>query len=437
VETLPAGTRWGFHLEIDTFRGDEEAETIALLALNEWVLGHGWLGRSPARGMGWVRLEINRLVRLPRNREILEVWPDNRVAPEVAIDRALKLANGAQEWRWDDAVTAAHQLADGLTLKDPAWQRGDWHYATFQAAIQPGPRSATVDDKDARYGYDVLQVSGHPAEKLVDSNADRLDRPVSVGKADDWRGDEFKQPDAPFVTTIPQGMDGPQPFVPGSGLRGPLRHTASRLGRSAGHSVIDPNDTQDATAEHVRQKLKEECAPDNARVDDAVRPVLEKIDQLAGVFGLEELSSRLLVSDANLANNGDDGFRIARVEHHSEDEFAGGVFAEGKFDSNVLLRGQLAFSLVVEGPDLSALKREVNKLLPALSMAELGHVPIGAGKWRGAGWLPWQFGEIRVRRAGQLDGTIASTPPDDVRPIAAKIRSVFADGAQTTEEDAQ
>ena len=41
-------------------------------------------------------------------------------------------------------------------------------------------------------------------------------------------------------------------------------------------------------------------------------------------------------------------------------------------------------------------------LVPALELARLGHLPIGGGKWRGAGWIPWHIEKIELARAGPL-----------------------------------
>jgi len=93
----------------------------------------------------------------------------------------------------------------------------------------------------------VLQVGAHPSVALTSQQSDPLP-PLSVadkyrgerepsetgGSLEHWRvvNDEFKLPDAPFVTTLAATAKTERPYLPGGGLRGPLRQTASRLQRA-------------------------------------------------------------------------------------------------------------------------------------------------------------------------------------------------------------
>ncbi|MGM0488874.1 MAG: RAMP superfamily CRISPR-associated protein [Planctomycetota bacterium] len=403
-EFVPAGTRWCFVLEIDTHRGGEAAEAIAVLALAEWVRGYGWLGRGAARGTGWFNVDPSpiQVLRLDKTPDVVELWPDNRL---TSLQAMAKVRSKAECPSWEVALGNATEMANQRARdgKDPKWRRGDWHYLSFHVNLAPGPAQNG-------YGWDVLQVGGHPAVELVSHQDDPLP-PLSVapqyageqGTAEGenlrhWRQVDgvFKGADAPFVATHGNAAPRPQPYLPGGGLRGPLRHTASRLERAKKadgqrSAIRDPNWKDDPEA----TKLKEQTRRANGPVYDAdVRPLSDVVAQL---FGVEELAGRILIRDALLVGR---DFQLARVDHHAEDEFTAGVYGHGKFDRNVLLSGPLEFRIVVEGPSRDELKQSLQPLLPVLDLAAWGHVPIGGGKWRGAGWLKWNIDEIQLRRIG-------------------------------------
>ena len=111
-------------------------------------------------------------------------------------------------------------------------------------------------------------------------------------------------------------------------------------------------------------------------------------DDITKVFGAEELGGRILVRDAALAVS-DGGitphYVIARLEHHAEDEFTAGVYGGGKFDCDVLLEGRMDFQIVLEAPSLEDLQAMVQRVAPALELARPRQLPLGGGKWRGAG----------------------------------------------------
>ena len=385
-EFVPVGTRWRFFLEVDTFRGGLEAEALAALALHEWQLGRGWLGRAPARGTGWIRLLTDdslRVLRLPRTEALLNVWPDN--TRTLADQLQAVAAAGVEPIPWAELWQQSRALAESQ-----GWRRGDWHYLCFPVELAPG---LAADG----YGYDVLQVGGHPAGDLLSRQvaprpALSQNRTADLAAATDG---QFRRPDAPFVTTRPAGAAEEQPYLPGGGLRGPLRHTASRLARIR-QPVRDPNHKDDPLEEPLRGALEERRAAGAPLNDDEIRQ-LDCLDPIAGLFGTEELCGRILVRDARLHGA---EYELARVEHHAQDEFTGGVYAGSKFDRNVLLHGPLRFEIAVEAPSRPELDALLQPLIPTLELARLGQVPIGGSKWRGAGWVPWQIGPLSLWRAG-------------------------------------
>ncbi len=355
IETIPAGRSWDLFFEIDTLRGEDKVEAAALLALWEWTQGRCWLGASAARGLGWMRLEDVEVLRLPLTKESLDAWPDTS-RDRFESFRLLKGVAGVEP------ISGAAALLDkGQKLWGGPLPKGRFCYVTL---------SATVSAQKSDWGWDTLSVGGHAAGELEPLGGEHLLGPLGM------RDKEFHDgysPDAPIVTT--SGKEGQRPFLPGSGVRGPLRHAASRWLRQGKEDdeVIDPN--------KPRKPLKK----------------TDPIDEVAKLFGLAERGGRLLVRDARLEV---DRYRLAWLQHHAEDEFTAGVYGSGKFDRVALLEGTFAIQLVIEGlaKDMPA---SLKALLPALRLAELGFMPQGGGKWRGHGWSPWRFTRLSYGGAGE------------------------------------
>ncbi len=136
---------------------------------------------------------------------------------------------------------------------------------------------------------------------------------------------------------------------------------------------------------------------------------------MSRLFGLEELCGRVLVRDAELIDPED--YRLARGEHHAEDEFTAGVFAGSKFDRTALIAGSLRFEVVVEAESNTDLDQAARVLLPALELARLGHLPIGGSKWRGAGWVRWA---IEPMTLGPVGATPNAENPAGAAPLGTR-----------------
>jgi CRISPR/Cas system CSM-associated protein Csm3 (group 7 of RAMP superfamily) len=365
LETLPPGEDWDFFLEIDALRGGEKVEAVALYALSEWAEGRCWLGASAARGLGWMKLEDVEILRLPLTREAVDAWPDCTQRWPDPLP-ALRSLAGVERVQTEGLRDLARRLWGAAPLADA------FCYVVLTAAVSAGPRADG-------YGLDVLSVGGHAAG-LLTPLLKNMARPLGM---DPTAFAEDYAPDAPVVTEGAGGAE--RPVVPGSGIRGPLRAAASRWWRPRlgdEEKIPDPNVNDPGTRDRPKKS------------DDPV----------SRLFGLVEHSGQLLASDARLAG---DVFRLACLQHHAEDEFAGGVFGSGKFNRTAVLEGTFRVRLVIEAPTAAEACKHLDTLLPALRLAELGFVPLGGAKMRGCGWLPWKFEKVEYGRAG---GPLAELP---------------------------
>jgi hypothetical protein len=346
VEVLPRGTRWPLLLEVNTSGdGGAEAERLAAAALLEWRHGRCWLGREVARGLGWLRLDALEARRLDTSYALK--WPDSRKMPWDVI-KGLNC----------EPIPAGNFGKSLGLLPAPSM----WNYLEVEGTVRAGVRSD-------EYGLDALSVGGHAAGVATPWASQFLS---PEGRKGDIVARSFV-PDETFVMT--RGANGaPEPFLPGSGLRGPLRHALSRALRQRGEDVCDPNG--------------------NGGNDRPAR------DLPGWLFGTLRNSAALLVRDAHLVG---DNWTAAWVQHHAEDEFSGGVFGSGKFDRAILVEGCFSWKMVVEYRHGQLFfDRHRDALLEVFgNFAESGHLPIGAAKWRSAGWPIWSIERKLWGRAGE------------------------------------
>jgi hypothetical protein len=224
------------------------------------------------------------------------------------------------------------------------------------------------------YGIDALSVGGHAA---VNGATAWSDRHLGPRDRDREKHKESFAPDHTFVLT--RADDGRlEPFLPGSSLRGPLRHTLSRHLRAQGQRIKDPN---------VPMSPTPKAEGSAASID-------------LPLFGTMEKSAALLVRDAHLVDS--ERWTAAWLQHHAEDEFAGGVYGVSKFDRTVLIEGTFAWRIVVETQDAQVIDNFARKHWPVLKQLALsGHLPVGGARWRSAGWPAWSIGRTRLGKAGE------------------------------------
>lgn len=300
VETLPPRTEWAFLLEVDSSQAANAAD-LAEAALAHWAAGRCLLGREVARGMGWMTLTDLR--RHDLGMEAVDLWPN---------------AEKADHYR----AYIKEKFGSGRAVEPASGELPGW--VEIRGQLQAGP------DQDG-YGLDSLSIGGHASEELTAAWDQRYLGPAEIGK-------DFG-PDTAIVTW-PHG-NSRIPFIPGSSLRGPLRHALHRH-----------------------------------------RP--ELVDSL---FGTTAESAKLLICDAFPLDPMQT--TLAWFQMHAEDEFSGGAFGSAKFDRVAVVEGSFEVRIVIENTTAAELAA-VHDLLRLAEQRQLG---FGGGKWRGHGWLRWTGSE--------------------------------------------
>jgi len=314
VETLPPGTRWPFLLEVDDTRDETSAE-LAREALSHWAAGRCLIGRDVARGLGWMRLEG--LTQYALTTEHADRWPN----AEESVDYP----------KYIKTFATAGAPAPAADVGLPGWLE-------LSGTIRVGERADG-------YGIDSLSIGGHASEELVASwDSRRFLAPD--GMTPEAAKSAF-DPDFAVVTWERDGRR--QPYIPGSSLRGPLRHTLARRLRARGEST-------------------------------------GVVDALFGPRNCER-SAKLLICDAFADAEAE--LKLAWMQHHAEDEFTGGAYESAKFDRVAVMAGVFRWRMVLE----DATQDERLALTEVLSLARDGRIGIGGGQWRGHGWPRWEVND--------------------------------------------
>ncbi len=311
VETLPPGTRWPFLLEVDTSR-DGQAVDFAREVLAHWAAGRCLLGREVARGLGWLRLQDCQEYALTT--EQLAHWPCARQADNYP--RYLKE-------QFSSLAKPLHVASEPL----PGW-------CEISGTLTAGDYQPTWHgDGQTTWGLDSLSIGGHASEELMASWNDHYLAPDGLANPSTGFDPDFA------VVTHEQ-----LPYIPGSSLRGPLRHALARLLKANGQSA----------------------------------------DIVDALFGTTAHSAKLLITDVFPDPNAD--LRLAWFQHHAEDEFTGGAYGSSKFDRVAVTHGQFRWKMVLEDANAN----EWAALKTVFELAQQHQIGLGGGQWRGHGWLQWQ-----------------------------------------------
>jgi CRISPR/Cas system CSM-associated protein Csm3 (group 7 of RAMP superfamily) len=381
-EVVPPGTAWDFMLEIDSLRAEARAEALTLLALLDWAQDRCWLGASAARGAGWLCLEGMELLRIPLTIAAVDAWPTNLIKEPQQLWNHAKSITGCEYVMGEGKIRKVAVATFGEIPTDR------FRYLTIDACLVAGKRADG-------FGLDAFSVGGHNAQPQA-SLADRLLGPHGQDQSAFLAS--YKS-DAPVVTTCPVSSTAPsnsaEPFIPGSGIRGPLRHATSRRARGLkpfNAGTPDPNEKGAAQS---------------------------SLDPVSKLFGLVGHSARLLIRDAALkADDDEPPYRLAWFQHHAEDEFTAGVYGTSKYDRTAIVEGSFNVRIVIEAADPDEMLGHIQTLYPALKLAELGHLPIGRGKWSGLGWIPWKFKCVALATAGDAPAT--ATPEGNRGKLAGE-----------------
>ncbi|MER3414507.1 MAG: hypothetical protein C4341_09845 [Armatimonadota bacterium] len=325
-EVIPAGTKWVLSFRVDrsfALEDDEFAEAEGILGYvlaEHWAKGRCWLGGGVARGLGWCHIEDLKVYRF-------------------------------DEESYEDWVRAGRPCEPGaapvpIPTVEPT---RSWCFRTFDVDISFGEYQPDPDE--AAWGLDMFAIGPHDTERVLQPTGDGIwARPAWAVNA--------QTPDA-LSTDRALLMEAGRPILPGASVRGPLRHSFSRLERAAGRNVEDPHLVQGDVGED---------------------------DPAGRAFGTVSKSSRILIRDARA----DDEWFVARLHMHAEDEFSAGSYGSAKRDAVRVLKARFPVRIVVEGPTPEEVEPLMALLDRQIALGRLGHLPVGGHKTRGAGWGRWQ-----------------------------------------------
>jgi CRISPR/Cas system CSM-associated protein Csm3 (group 7 of RAMP superfamily) len=346
-EVVPAGTRWPVVFRVDwSFAGDEAAEAEGILGyvlFNHWTEDRCWLGGDVARGLGWCHIEDLSAHRL--DEAAYETW--------VASGR-----------------TILPEARESIPERKPT---KSWCFMTRDVQIDFGEYRPNGENEPT-WGLDMFAVGSHSADQGLQSpGAGMWARPFWVDGA--MVQDEL-------ATDRALLMERDRPLLPGSSIRGPLRHVFSRAARMLDPALKDPHDVQGDVGES---------------------------DAAGKIFGTVARSSRVLIRDGVAL----DSWAAARLHMHAEDEFSAGSYGTAKRDAVRMLRGSFPVRIVVEGPDLGTVAGLTCQLDKLIDIGRLRHLAIGGHKTRGAGWGSWRASKWEeVMVTGQEERRTLKRPAD-------------------------
>lgn len=335
-EVMPAGTKWELDLRVDwRLVGNDEqaAEVEGILGYvldKHWKEGRCWLGGGAARGLGFCHLTELKAYRIDDTQ--YEKWVKSGRKPGKEYELQTEFPHCAPT--------------------------KSWFFRTLDVDVSFGAYRPT--DSDSDWGVDMLAIGPHEFEQGSQrSGTGSWARPS-------WAQDAALPADEPArkveqLTDRAILMDGDAPLIPGSSIRGPLRHAFSQAHRRKGgpSTIQDPHDAQGKVG---------------------------KLDAAGELFGMVEQSSALLIRDATAQGD----WSAARLHMHAEDEFSAGSYGTAKRDAVRLLQGTFAVRFVIEGGEKSEVERKQKDLDRLIALGKIGHLPIGGHKTKGAGFGQWK-----------------------------------------------
>jgi CRISPR/Cas system CSM-associated protein Csm3 (group 7 of RAMP superfamily) len=369
AETLPPGTRWPFVLEIDLTRCEKNKEqilSVTIQALKAWTEGYCWLGRSVARGTGWFTL---------KKVEVAEVGWD--IWPNSSFDDIGKFF----EEKLNKKTQSLLKYIENIEWVKPD---GEWEWCEYQLTLTV---AAPKPDDENSYGMDLLSVGGHSGDALLlDIQVDLMTPKHLLMPQTTLKNDVTNKWIADHVFAYTRCGKEVKPYIPGSSIRGVLRHAAEWWANQHGNKddlklLDDLFGTMDARSNQEGWLKEEGAAADAEQVSDNSAANAKPGNKP------KAKAAALLISDARLADN---EWQAVLLKMHAEDEFAGGVYKGALFDRVALIQAQFSTRFVIEAKkcDMPALQQA---LKPAFALAEKGFVGLGGMAWRGFGHLHWQI----------------------------------------------
>jgi len=350
AETLPRGTAWKLFVEADV-RDDadgREAERLLAAVLKHWSFAYGQIGAHNARGMGYFHLKNRCFYRVEIPCGQCLPWPDNSVE---------------KPWDWFRSSDQKNECIvrtgfDGIG--EPSSRGKPVQAAEITACIRVGKTHSG-------YGLDTLSIGGHHATHEEASVNSTFLAPEGMQESA-WLKTETDM--FPAVTRSKGKNSELEPFIPGSSLRGALRHSAERFAL---------HDSMADTLKRLFGSLDKE----NKQAQDGA----------------------LIIFDAYLDKNQNNSHApyLALIQHHAEDEFTAGVYGSSKFDRIFLTAGRFPVRLIIEScpaEGRAQIKKYLECLLPVLRLAAIGHLDLGGACFRGAGWISWEDISLSIAEMG-------------------------------------
>ena len=394
TEILPRGTRWRLIIETDDWRdhyvekGEQAANRLLALALHEWEKGCCWLGRSPARGLGWARLENLQVFSL--DSRAASFWPNADKDDERNIALLMAKAKKQKDSEQQDSCVEHKSTVDHLLGEFKPERLCAWKF--YKGQISIGERTSKDEES---YGLDSLSTLARDFPDDTAVMQSWFPQSVDLGDLGSPISHTIEPDSVPAWTRAPEpdAEDSAKDYefiVPGSAIRGALRSGLSAWMRRADKT----NGGSDKKSERSS--------------DDPLLPM----------FGSIEHDSNLLISDARVVDNTPE---IYLQDQHAEDEFTQGVYASAKFNRPCLISGKFEFDLAIRvretvQPDSTtdkqpdhmghteqlglrgqALHNTKNALKLADKLGSQRFLPIGGGVWRGHGWIELRIEPINER----------------------------------------
>ncbi len=221
-----------------------------------------------------------------------------------------------------------------------------------------------------------------------------LDSPILIKSGHE----DIMGPDMVFVKTMRGGN--PEPFVPGSSIKGLLRSYAEKIARTLNEEAACIPYVTIKDAKSDKSLLKYVSCGDlfkekYGKKDPPTFTVYRDSCPICKLFGSTYFVGRLETSDAYIDENA--SYTLEERDGVSIDRFTGGAAKRAKFELQVLSQGTFNSSLRIRNFELWQLSLALVTLKDFLD----GYVRIGYGKSRGLGKVKGKMNEVLLYYFGK------------------------------------